>query len=121
MEKYTCRTIECFQYQSSYCALTPTQINPLASVGTYRVQHQGRTQLWVSLLHNNVTVLGYCKRRTMLKPLQITFQHVFSLFWRSRVGNCRVSCLGALMQSDGMHLPLRPCFAVKASPWWERK
>lgn len=75
MEKCRYRTIDCFQNQTSYCALTPTQINPLASVGTYRVQHKGRIQLCISMLHNNVIVLGYCKRGTMLKPLQIKFQH----------------------------------------------
>lgn len=68
------RTIDHFQYQISYRALTPTQINPLTSVGTYRVQHQGRIQLCISVLHNNVIVLGYCKRGTMLKPSQIKFQ-----------------------------------------------
>lgn len=46
--------IDHFQYQYSYCALTPTQINPLTSVQMYRVQYQGRIQLWVSMLHNNV-------------------------------------------------------------------
>lgn len=120
MKKYMYRTIDCFQYQSSYHALTPTQINLLTSVGMCRVQCQGRIQPWVSMLHNKVLQEMNNAEAFANQVWAQKHTRIFHIL-EKRIWELQGVLSGVLRQSVAMHLPLQPCFAVKAIPWWERK